>query len=822
MKPLKKKPPRPGFFRCAFISFLIVLIDAMCPSSARAGPLSTPLAQIEDPIGAALQQAMIWIPADSQAESDFIAFRKRFDLASAPREAILHIFADARYILWINGRPVSRGPARFDPRGPEYDSVDVASSLHSGENQITVLVMSYDREIKAVNGRAGQGYNARMMKHTPALTLRLDIGSKPVLSTDESWRWSDHTRYRDPLIDWANIKDHIDARAEDGDWTQPDYDDQAWKPAARIIGDAWGPLSARRTPLLRDTPVAPELSDGQSLPVSLVSGQKLSFKLGRLVQAYTILELDTEEGTELSLNHAKVGYTARAGRQTYISSDSRAFDGGVIAVKSGRATIIGLKLIERIYPFDRVGRFESNDPLLNRVWEISARTCELLSEDAYVDCADRERAEWMDCDPPAFDVTRTAFSASGPDGKPRYADARLLGAMLRRTALSQQKEGWVKAHTCSDRFDIHAHMEDRSCDWVQGARRYYESTGDAALIREIWPVIDDQLDYFLARRTGRGLVHAREWVVWGNPVGYVTCEGAGLNAFVYKALLDAAWLGQAIGLTDDTIRLGQAAKELATAFNTTLWNEADGTYYSAYYPEAERTRDPKRAMGLKLAVTNDLIAPTFFPALFALDQGIVPVERVERVRAYMLSHRAQAKRVMTFYYLFNQLYREDTDAFDREILQAIRQHWGSMAASSWGTTSEDFNGGSKAHIYGMFPGYHLSAYVLGVRRDGTTAAKRILVEPRLGDLTSAEGIVVTEHGPVPVSWKIEPGQLRFRVEIPAGVKATLRIPRRAADARLEFTDKSAGPAHSEGRYFVAEVGPGLHSGKVTFTEPATL
>jgi len=28
------------------------------------------------------------------------------------------------------------------------------------------------------------------------------------------------------------------------------------------------------------------------------------------------------------------------------------------------------------------------------------------------------------------------------------------------------------------------------------------------------------MDYFLARRTERGLVRARDWVVWGNPVGY--------------------------------------------------------------------------------------------------------------------------------------------------------------------------------------------------------------------------------------------------------------------------------------------------------------
>jgi alpha-L-rhamnosidase len=51
----------------------------------------------------------------------------------------------------------------------------------------------------------------------------------------------------------------------------------------------------------------------------------------------------------------------------------------------------------------------------------------------------------------------------------------------------------------------------------------------------------------------------------------------------------------------------------------------------------------------------------------------------------------------------------------------------------------------------MFPGYFLSTYVLGVRPDLPASQKRILIEPHLGDLTSAEGSVVTEFGLVPIS-----------------------------------------------------------------------
>jgi alpha-L-rhamnosidase len=784
-------------------------------TTASAEPLSSPLAVTPDPLGTELQRTFISAPPEvaAQTRGSFVAYRRTFTLAAAPRSAKLHLFADARYLVWLNGQPVHRGPNRFDIRGPEYDTVNLSGAVHAGSNTIAIVVMGNGGTIRAVNDGMGQGHNARMMKHAAGLTVRLEADDYLVLKTDDTWKWSDQTRYRPATIDWAKVIDVVDARVEDGDWTLPDYDDRTWKSSVKINGDTWGPLSARRIPPLRDTPVAAKFADPAALPVTLTVGQQLHFSMGRLVQAYTLLVLDADAGTELTLDYAGIAYTAKAGRQTYISTDTCAFDGGTITVKSGRATLLNLKLVERLYPFDRLGSFKSNDPLLNRLWDVCARGLEILSEDAYVDCADRERAEWMDCDPPAFDLTRTAFAAPGLDGKPRYADARLLGEMLRRTALTLQKDGWVKAHTTSDRFDIHAKMEDRACDWVQGARRYLESTGDAALIREIWPVVIRQLDYFLARRTPRGLVLAREWVVWGNPVGYVTSEGAGLNAFVYKALTDAAYLGNAIGETRQASRFAIEAKNLASAFNTVLWDEAAGTYYSGYYSAAERAKADDRAMGLKLKVENDLIEPTMFSALWALDQEIVPADRRARVTAYLLAHRTQADRIMTFYYLFKQMYAADTNAFDREILQIFRARWKGMAESPWQTPWEEFRDGSKAHCYGMFPGYFLSAYVLGVRPELPASSSRLLIEPHLGDLISAEGVVVTEYGPVPISWKTDNGVLRFHFEVPSGVTATLRVPQSGAGGKLILHGQTR-PVPATGRFLETQMSAGLHEGRV--------
>ncbi|MEO8613658.1 MAG: alpha-L-rhamnosidase N-terminal domain-containing protein, partial [Luteolibacter sp.] len=345
-------------------------------TTTAAESLASPLAVVSDAIGADLQRSFISAPPEVSAKtrSAFVAYRKTFTVAAAPRTAKIHLFADARYIVWLNGQPLHRGPNRFETRGPEYDTVDITATLRTGANTFAIVVM-------------GNGSNARMMTHVPGLTLRLDIDDRPNLRTDETWKWNDQTRYRPAKVGWAKVTDVIDTRVEDGDWTLANYNDSLWKSAVRINGADWGPLSARRIPLLRDRPVEAHLPDNTALPVTLTAGQQLKFSMGRLVQAYTMLAIEADADTVITLDYAGIAYTAKAGSQTYISSDSCAFAGGTITVKSGRATILGLKLVERLYPFDRIGSFQSNDALLNRLWNVCARGLEILSEDSYVDCA---------------------------------------------------------------------------------------------------------------------------------------------------------------------------------------------------------------------------------------------------------------------------------------------------------------------------------------------------------------------------------------------------------------------------------------------------
>jgi hypothetical protein len=152
---------------------------------------------------------------------------------------------------------------------------------------------------------------------------------------------------------------------------------------------------------------------------------------------------------------------------------------------------------------------------------------------------------------------------------------------------------------------------------------------------------------------------------------------------------------------------------------------------------------------------------------------------------------------------------------DVQVLESMRTKWKPQVDSPYQTTWEMLGGpqghGSKVHCYGMVPGYFLSAYVLGVRRDEPVWTKRIVIEPHLGDLTKAEGVVVTEHGPVPIAWvRGDDGRTALTVNLPEGVRAQVRLRVHGGNGNVLVDGHPAAGAVQGGRVVFA-LGEGHHS-----------
>ena len=155
--------------RCIFVALVALLLAPLAALYGAAPALHTFPTIHADAIGQKLQSAMIWADPSQDKPGVTIAFRKTFDLPVKPTQAALHLFADVRYVLWVNGTYVERGPNRFQPNGPEYDTINLVPHLQAGRNAVAVLVV-------------GNLSGGKVMRHAPGLTAQLDVEGQRTLS----------------------------------------------------------------------------------------------------------------------------------------------------------------------------------------------------------------------------------------------------------------------------------------------------------------------------------------------------------------------------------------------------------------------------------------------------------------------------------------------------------------------------------------------------------------------------------------------------------------------------------------------------------------
>jgi len=694
------------------------------------------------------------------------------------------------------------------------------------------------------------------MAHDPGLAALLVVDGVAAGATGAAWRASNATEYRPSPTAWSSVPDALDlaARASlGGDWTAAAFDDAAWERAAPVAGGAWGALQPRALPLPREAPLVgltlAASGAPAAFPLRVAPGAPVVLNMGAMAMAYVDATLALADGAaagvafhvEFALRFrdgapaetygvgTSVALAAAAGAQRFVGADQWCAHYLTLSAVGGAVIVANLTLVSRSYPFDRLGAFDAGaDGLLTEVWRRAVNTIAVTTDDAYGSDA-RERNEWLQ-DPaqPNFITTRVAFAAA--DGT--LSDARPLRNLLRHAALSQLPDGRILSTFPTDRGseDCHYAIEDYEMQWLEALRLYYDSTDDAAFLREVWPTLVAQMAYFDARtqRNTTGLLLAREYTSFDDPWAYVTGQGAALNAFYFRALDDAAYVAGALGEAAAAAGYASGAAALAGAFDAALWNASAATYNSGVLPGGA------------------VLGPTVHAALLALERGIVPPAKAAGVRAFLLANvdnagathcchnddtaamvaaRAGVDFPVVMYWVLRVLYLTDTAAADAAALAQVRARWGPMVAQSpdIDTLWESFQDSESCHNYGSVPAYYLSSFVLGVRLDGPAARGALLVEPRLGGLPAARGAVVTELGVVTVAWARNATALIFKLALPAGAgrglqRAALRLA--GVDAGSVVVNGARVAAAVDGRYAVVVLPPGTYAGYAAVVDEA--
>lgn len=182
------------------------------------------------------QARWIWYPERRTLPSTFVFFRKEFEVADRVEDQVLGwVTGNSRYMLWLNGTFVQRGPAPCDPRYWDIDPVNLQPYLRGGKNVVAGLVCCF--------GTGDGTYVPSTPVGLPAAAgflfqAEIPAGkSRFTLCTDETWRvhrarcWPAGNYQRWYL---RALQEKFDARQHPHGWNSLDFGASGWRTAQAL------------------------------------------------------------------------------------------------------------------------------------------------------------------------------------------------------------------------------------------------------------------------------------------------------------------------------------------------------------------------------------------------------------------------------------------------------------------------------------------------------------------------------------------------------------------------------------------------------------
>ncbi len=391
-----------------------------------------------------------WIGYDFDPREDLgvFVFRNKFRLDEVPQTLLARVSADNRYKLYVNGEMIAFGPQRGDVLHWFYETVDISDRLRTGDNEIVAVVWNFGRLAPMAQTSVRLGFvfsiigDALPNLNTPGEweTARLSGWDFRMMHAGIEHFYTDIGPGE--VIDGRQHPDALSPAFGNLDWKKPnniypakdrgDGDTSPWNLVPRSI-----PLMDYRlrsqAPQTRggfkgDTGVGRE---GESLTADLVlkPGDKVLLDFEELLCAYPRLQLSGATGAEVALTYSEGTWPNEEGsprqnserRDRSVVKDRimrgyqdkfivgegactfeplwwRTFRYILVEVSEaaeGNVNLNGFTAVETGYPLKDDSRFESDLPLVGKIWDVSLRTAQRCAGETYFDCPYYEQLQYV-------------------------------------------------------------------------------------------------------------------------------------------------------------------------------------------------------------------------------------------------------------------------------------------------------------------------------------------------------------------------------------------------------------------------------------------
>ena len=754
-----------------------------------------------------------------EAWQRYCYLRKTITLQDMPSRALARVTAESRFILSVNGQEVTRGPSRSIPERLAYMEVDLAPYLRQGANTVAALVWYYGRATPwwipaVVDFQLGLGM---FIFEAPALELFSDASWKGRPAPYSTIIPAEHDLERQ----MAGLPEIIDGQDLPWSWNTTDFDDSAWSSASVLRG---GPMAHFSAHLPVPSFALPELVDIAPMtkqPVQLqpVRTCSVAEQQGNdPIALYETIVLDTTESTAtnatLIIHDAQhmvfaipwIEISASPGTiiDVYAGEDVRTdglveirprlytlrciaghlpntrFEGlhpvgfrYLAVMLHGDARLQEIGATERRYPRTHETTFQCDDERLNQIWQVGARTLELCSADAFLDCPGREQRAWVGDS--YIHALLSYVSAT---------DWRLVRHHLQLCAQARRNDRLLPMVAAGDASLFATTIPDYSLHWIRALARYLEYTGDFKAVRGLLPAATDILEALEEYRGADGLLHALpNWIF----IDWAMTERAevvgAFDALFAATLLDHAWLLETV-LHDSQGALiaRQRAEQTQTAFEQ-LWDEERGVYVDAASTSGVHRRVSQHTNAMAILagcaprerwerILDFILAEQRVRPLSTLGDIVPLVQGIDPLQATSFDVETQVIGTQPFFSHF--VHQAVALASKHDLLIGLCLRW--YAQIERGNTSiEEFweappGKTSRTHAWSATPTYDLTTHLLGVR-PLTPGYAQAEIAPYFGSLQQLAGKVPTPYGLLEINLTRQGGT----IVIPAGMQATLRF-----------------------------------------------
>lgn len=734
-----------------------------------------------------------------------VLFRKTFNLEESPEKFIIHLSADNHYRLFVNGKYITRGPARGDLSHWFYETIDIAEHLKPGENLLAAEVINW-----------GPKRSFSFFSQMTSFIVQGDTPMEEAVNTHAgSWKCFHNKAHYPKHVDWMHDRSTIDFGLYVGNptdsirgdqypwgWETPSYSDSAWLPAAwadvaggRDTQHAGGIfysngklLVPRTVPLLQET--SEPFSKVRGI-IGLEEGNEYINDMGSLVippNEYVIILIDQEHLTaghpELIVSGGKnaiiqamyaenliTDHKSPKGNRNEIDGkymvgikDVFIADGGrnrmfkPSYLRSFRYIQLNIEtfqqplVIENYYhvesraPLDLKAKFSAGNELTDWIMEAGWRSVSVCAQDYLLSDAYYEQMQYTG---DARVHNLSLLTLSGND-------------LLTRNSLTQFDQSRIPeglTYACYPNA-FHLIIPSYSLIWIDQVYDYMLWNDDREFIAEFENGIREVLNWFEKRMQPTGLLGPIEW--WGAfawPRNYNNGEPPGIydgNNTLYTlhyayTLRHASEIFQYLGNRQLARAYSRQANRICRSVNRLCRNQ-DGFYTET--PDSSQVSQ----------ITN----------IMAILAGAAKKKDAQILMEKLLSGEEWFGQVDLFLHLY--LFEAMTMTGMQEIFLAELSEWQLMKERGLTTFVEvplewgEENQRSECHPWSSSPNYYFFRTVCGIK-PMKPGHSQVEIAPVPGSLDYIDATYPHPIGNIELKLNVE-NDNRAEVVIPEGMEAT--------------------------------------------------